>query len=424
MQEDLFQYLWKMKLFNTSNLKTTDNENIEIIQVGHQNHYSGPDFFNAKIKIGSTVWAGNVELHIKTSDWLLHHHQHDSAYQNIILHVVYENDMVLKNTNGEVIKTLILKDQISETVIQKYQNFKEHNTRIPCEKSIAQVPSTFINASLEKLIIDRLERKSRAIESLLAENNQHWEQSFYIHLASTFGFKVNQIPFELLARSTPLAVLAKHKNNIQQLEAILLGQAGFLNDTFTENYGVMLQNEYTFLKKKYALNEIAIHSWKLSRLRPSNFPMVRIAQFAALIHHSSHLFSKIIATESVDELLNLFKVCASSYWDTHYHLHSKSSKSSKNIGKSAIEILIINSIVPFVFVYGKQYGNTIKSDFSLDLLERLSAEKNNVIAVWESIGIKPNNALQTQALIELKNNHCNLKKCLQCSIGHYIIKKE
>jgi hypothetical protein len=338
--------------------------------------------------------------------------------------VVYENDMVLKNTNGEVIKTLILKDQISETVIQKYQNFKEHNTRIPCEKSIAQVPSTFINASLEKLIIDRLERKSRAIESLLAENNQHWEQSFYIHLASTFGFKVNQIPFELLARSTPLAVLAKHKNNIQQLEAILLGQAGFLNDTFTENYGVMLQNEYTFLKKKYALNEIAIHSWKLSRLRPSNFPMVRIAQFAALIHHSSHLFSKIIATESVDELLNLFKVCASSYWDTHYHLHSKSSKSKKNIGKSAIEILIINSIVPFVFVYGKQYGNTIKSDFALDLLERLSAEKNNVIAVWESIGIKPNNALQTQALIELKNNHCNLKKCLQCSIGHYIIKKE
>lgn len=424
MQEDLFQYLWKMKLFKANNLKTTENDSIEILNVGHQNHYSGPDFFNAKIKIGDTIWAGNVELHIKTSDWLLHHHQYDQAYQNIILHVVYENDIELKNNNDEKIRTLILKEHISEVIIKKYQNFKENNDRIPCEKSISQVPTAFINTYLEKIIVQRLAHKSQEIERLLAENNQHWEQSFYIHLASTFGFKVNQVPFELLARCTPLHILAKHKNNLHQLEAILLGQAGFLNDTFTDSYAVMLQNEYAFLKKKYALHEIANHSWKLSRLRPSNFPMVRIAQFAALIHHSSHLFSKIIATDSVDEILKLFKICASSYWDTHYHLHSTSSKSIKNLGKSAIEILIINSIVPFIFVYGKQYGNERKSEFAIQLLERLNPEKNSIITFWGNVGIKAKSALQTQALLELKNNQCNLKKCLECSIGHFIIKKE
>jgi hypothetical protein len=422
MQEDLFQYIWKMKLFNTNNLISTDGEIITILQVGSQNHSSGPDFFNAKIKIGNTLWAGNVELHINSSDWNLHEHQHDVAYENIILHVVYNDDKPVVNSKGEPLKTLVLENHINNNVIQNYKNFKENNYIIPCQKSIKNVPNSFVQTYLEKLIVNRLEHKSQQIEKLLAENNQHWEQAFYVQLASNFGFKLNQTPFELIARNTSLNVLAKHKTNIHQLEALLFGQAGFLNDTFTEAYPLMLQNEYAFLKKKYHLNEIPNHVWKLSRLRPVNFPTVRIAQFAALINHSSHLFSKIIATENANELIQLFKVSASPYWDTHYNFQSKASHLKKNIGNAAIENIVINTIVPFIFVYGKQYANESKCELALSLLENIHPEKNSIVELWSSLGVYAKNALQTQALIELKNNHCNAKLCLQCAIGHFLIK--
>lgn len=422
MQEDLFQYLWKMKLFDTNNLFTTDGESVELIQVGLHNLNAGPDFFNAKLKIGDTLWAGNVELHIKSSDWLLHKHQNDPAFQNIILHVVYDNDKDLLNSEGKPIKTLVLKNHISKSVIQKYQSFKENNFKIACEKNIGNVPSELIQTHLEKMVISRLEHKSQHIESLLAENNNNWEQSFYLQLAANFGFKVNQVPFELMARNTPLSILARHKDNLQQLEALLLGQAGLLNDTFSESYPILLQNEYTFLKKKYQLQAIDKHLWKFSRMRPVNFPTIRIAQFASQIHQSSHLFSKIISSERPEDLIKLFKVTASSYWNTHYTFENIALSLKKNIGKSAIENLIINTIVPFLFVYGKHYGEERKCELALTLLEKVNPEKNNITELWASIGINAMNALQSQALIELKNNHCQWKKCLQCGIGHFIIK--
>jgi len=424
MLEDLFQYVWKMKLFDTNNLKTSDGEIVEILQVGTQNYHSGPDFFNAKIKIGNTLWAGNVELHVKSSDWYLHQHQHDLAYENIILHVVYSDDKPILKSNGQVLKTLVLKEHISDEIIKKYKNFKENNYTIPCEKSVKNVPTAIVQSYLEKLVVTRLEHKSQQVEKLLAENNNHWEQAFYLQLASNFGFKINQIPFELIARNTPLSLLAKHKNNIHQIEALLFGQAGFLNNTFTEQYPLLLQNEYAFLKKKYQLNNIASHTWKLSSLRPVNFPTIRIAQFASLVHQSSHLFSKVIATEKTDELFKLFSVSASPFWDTHYNFDTNASHLKKNIGKTAIENIIINTIVPFIFVYGKQYGNENKCELALQILERISPEKNSILELWSTIGIKAQNALQSQALIELKNNHCNLKKCLQCPIGYFIIKND
>lgn len=422
MLEDLFQYIWKMKLFDTNNLQTTDGESVTIVQVGMHNLNSGPDFFNAKIKIGSTLWAGNVELHVKSSDWLLHKHQHDPSFQNIILHVVYQNDKDLFKADGSPIKTLVLKDHISKEVINTYQSFKENNSKIACEKSIAQVPKAFVHTYLEKMIVHRLEHKSQHIVSLLTENQHNWEQSFYLQLAANFGFKVNQVPFELLARNTPISILAKHKGNHQQIEALLFGQAGFLNDTFTENYPLMLQNEYAFLKKKYQLNGIDSHLWKLSRMRPVNFPTIRIAQFAALIYQSSHLFSKILESQEPNELIKLFKIAASTFWDNHYTFNSSTHHSKKNIGSSAIENLIINTIVPFLFVYGKHYGNEDKCELALQLLEKIKPEKNTITQLWNTLGIKAENALQSQALIELKNNNCNLKKCLHCGIGHFIIK--
>ncbi len=422
MLEDLFQYIWKMKLFDTNNLHTTDGESITLFQVGLHNLNSGPDFLNAKIKIGQTLWAGNVELHIKSSDWLLHKHQSDPSFQNIILHVVYTDDKPLFYADGKPIKTLVLKNHISNDVIQKYQSFKQNNHNIACEKSISSVPKPFVHTYLESIIVKRLEHKSQHIEKLLAENQQHWEQSFYLQLASNFGFKVNQVPFELLARNTPLGIIAKHKENIHQIEALLFGQAGFLNDTFTESYPLMLQNEYAYLKKKFQLVGIDKHLWKLSRMRPVNFPTIRIAQFAALIHQSSHLFSKIIAAEHPNELIKLFKVAASPFWDGHYTFDAATHQLKKNIGKAAIENLIINTIVPFIFVYGKHYGNEDKCELAIELLEKLSPEKNTITQLWTLAGVKPNNALQSQALIELKNNHCDQKKCLQCGIGHFIIK--
>jgi hypothetical protein len=422
MLEDLFQYIWKMKLFNTNNLFTTDGESIEIVKVGEHNYNAGPDFFNSKIKIGNTLWVGNVELHVKSSDWLLHKHQYDASFQNIILHVVYMNDKPLYNANGKAIKTLVLKDHISNEVIQKYQSFKDTKAKIACEKSISTVPKAFLNTYLEKLVVNRLEHKSQHIEMLLAENKNNWEQSFYLHLAANFGFKINQTPFEMLARNTPLSIIAKHKANIHQIEALLFGQAGFLNDNFTENYPILLQNEYAFLKKKYQLNSIDKHLWKLSRMRPVNFPTIRIAQFAKLIHQSTHLFSKIIESQNPVELIQLFKVAASAFWDTHYTFDTAAKHLTKNIGKTAIENLIINTIVPFVFVYGKHYGNQEKCELAIQLLEKLNSEKNSITQLWAKAGLKPDNALQTQALIELKNNHCDLKKCLQCGIGHFIIK--
>ena len=422
MLEDLFQYIWKMKLFDTNNLHTTDGESITLIQVGLHNLNSGPDFLNAKIKIGQTLWAGNVELHIKSSDWLLHKHQSDPSFQNIILHVVYTDDKPLFYADGKPIKTLVLKNHISNDVIQKYQSFKQNNHNIACEKSISSVPKPFVNTYLEGIIVKRLEHKSQQIEKLLAENQHHWEQSFYLQLAGNFGFKVNQVPFELLARNTPLGIIAKHKENIHQIEALLFGQAGFLNDTFTESYPLMLQNEYAYLKKKFQLVSIDKHLWKLSRMRPVNFPTIRIAQFAALIHQSSHLFSKIIAAEHPNELIKLFKVAASPFWDGHYTFDAATNQLKKNIGKAAIENLIINTIVPFIFVFGKHYGNEDKCELAIQLLEKLSPEKNTITHLWTLAGVKPNNALQSQALIELKNNHCDQKKCLQCGIGHFIIK--
>jgi hypothetical protein len=422
MLEDLFHYIWKMKLFKTNNLRSTEGELIEIIHPGLHNLNAGPDFFNAKLKIGSTLWAGNVELHIKSSDWLLHQHQFDPAFQNIILHVVYQNDKPLFNSAGSPIKTLVLKDYIDEEVIKKYQHFKENNNQIACENSISKVPNELIHTYQERLIVNRLEQKATPIERLLAENNHNWEQSFYVQLAANFGFKVNQLPFELTARNTPLNIIAKHKGNLNQIEALLFGQAGFLNESFQESHLVLLQNEYSFLKKKYQLTSIDRHLWKFSRMRPVNFPSIRLAQFAALIHHSSHLFSKIIASESADELIKLFKVSPSTFWDTHYTFGHETARLKKNLGKSAIENLIINTIVPFIFVYGKHYAKEDKCDLALQLLTRLSPEKNSITQLWSAMGIVPKDALQSQSLIELKNNYCNAKKCLQCSIGHFVLK--
>ena len=423
MTEEFLHHIWKFRLFDQLNLKTTTGEIIEIEKVGEHNFDAGPDFFNAKIRIGNTLWAGNVEVHIRASDWHKHFHQTDKSYDNIILHVVLDADRPVFRNSGEAIPTIVLNNRINEKLYQNYLAFKSSKTWIPCEKQIKEVPSFLINATLDKLLLERMERKSESIIKSLKLNNNNWEETFYQHLARNFGFKTNSEPFELLAKSLPSIVLAKHKSSLLQIEALLFGQAGMLEKHFEDKYALELQNEYAFLKQKFKLTPIEEHLWKFMRLRPVNFPSIRIAQFANLVFNSSHLFSKTIETTSIESLKILLNGTVSEYWETHYLLDKKSIKRKKDLGSDSVNIIIINTIVPFLFVYGKQRSEQMYIERALKFLEHIEGEQNGIVTNWNHLGLSVKNAYSTQALLQLKNEYCNFRKCLNCTIGNYLLKK-
>ena len=422
MSEEFLHHIWKFRLFDQLELQTTTGEPIEIVKVGEHNFDSGPDFFNAKIKIGKTIWAGNVEVHTHSSDWEKHFHQKDNAYDNIILHVVYTADRELFRKSGEAIPTIEIKNRISKKIYQNYLNFRASNDWIPCEKQINTVPDLIINNTLDRLLLERLERKSTFISEALKLNKNNWEETFYQHMARNFGFKINAEPFELLAKSLPSIVLSKHKNSLLQIESLLFGQAGMLDEHYEDKYMQQLQNEYVFLKQKFKLQAIDSHLWKYLRLRPVNFPTIRIAQFANLIFKSTHLFSKIIETENYEKLKNLLDVNVSEYWETHYVIDKASAFKSKKLGEDAINNIIINTIVPFLFVYGKQKGDEKYVERALYFLEQIKGEQNSIVKKWGLLKLPVKNAYSTQALLQLKTEYCNQKKCLSCSVGNYLLK--
>lgn len=422
MTEEFLHHIWKFRLFDQIELTTTLNENIEIIRTGDHNFDSGPDFFNAKIRIGNTLWAGNVEVHINASDWNKHRHQSDKAYDNIILHVVNNADMKLYRSSGEEIPTIEIKNRISAILYENYLRFKNADEWIPCSRQVALVPSLIITGTIDKLLLERLERKSQLIINSLILNNNNWEETFYQLIARNFGFKINSEPFELLAKSLPSIVLSKQKNSQLQVEALLFGQAGLLNEHFEDAWPRALQNEFAFLSRKFSLTPIDAHLWKYLRLRPVNFPVIRIAQFANLIYKSSGLFSKVLEITEIAELKELFNVTASEYWNTHYVFDRPSKAGIKHLGEDGINNIIINSIVPFLFVYGKQKGNERFVERSLHLLEQLKEENNSISKKWKSLRLPVNNAYASQALLQLKTEYCSQKKCLSCSIGNYLLK--
>ncbi len=422
MKEDLLHFVWRTKRFDLSDLKTTEGEEIQIQSFGEHNSHAGPDFFNAKIKIGDTLWAGNVEMHLKSSDWNKHNHSDDRAYDNVILHVVLEEDEPIFRKSGERIPALELKKRISEKLSKTYLKLLHNEYWIPCQHHFFEVSEMKRNIWLDRLLVERLESKTDIIHQRLEQNKQHWEETFYQFLARNFGVKVNNDAFEQLARATPLIHLSKHKNDLFQIEAMLFGQAGMLEEEFGDDYPNRLKKEYHFLKKKYKLEPIDKVNWKFMRLRPANFPTIRIAQFAQLIFQSAHLFSKILEAENVEALEKLFKIEASDYWKTHYTFDNESEEKPKKLGKTAIHLFIINTIAPFLFVYGRQKAETAFQDKALALLESLKPEKNSIIDGWKNLGVKPESAAQTQALLQLKNQYCNQKRCLECSVGATILK--
>lgn len=434
MQEALLHHIWKFRLFDMNQLSTVGGESVEITHPGKHNTDSGPDFFDARIKIADTLWAGNVELHIKTSDWQKHNHQHDVAYDNVILHVVFDDDVKGGSGSGGGsgspvnIPILELKSRISENLLKSFDTLMLNQNKIPCSGSISTVDEFTISNWLDRLLIERLEHKTKSIEAMLQQNQNNWEETFYVHLARNFGFKINAVPFELLARSLPLQHLAKHKSELFQIEALLFGQAGLLQSDFNDEYPSRLRKEYYFLKAKFSLQNMDAHLWKFMRLRPVNFPTIRIAQFAQLIYNSSHLFSKLLEIKNAKQAHDLFDVEVSDYWKTHFMFDKETTPAPKDVsgdkhlGKTSVENILINTFVPFLFYYGKQKGILKIQNRALEFLENINAEKNNITDKWTSLKVKCDNAYKSQALIQLYNFYCSEKKCLSCAVGNKILK--
>ena len=419
MNEALFQFIWQYSLYQLIGLHTADGEPLTIIYPGKLNKDAGPDFLEAKVKVGNTTLVGNIELHIKSSDWLRHGHQHDKAYQNLVLHVVYENDVANVAGNTPV---LVLRDHIPKHIMAKYASLMQAPQKLPCTGQHNQVKDITKEGWLSRLLAERWEQKLGDWNVLLEKSAEDWRNLLYWRMAANFGFKTNATPFLMLAQSLPLNIPAKHKD-LAQVEALLFGQAGMLDGDFTDDYPRQLQKEYEYLSKKYKLKPVTKHLWKFLRMRPANFPTIRIAQFAALLHKSVHLFSQIIETHSVKEIEPLLDVTASSYWDTHFQFDvAQKQATPKSLGKSSIQNIIINTIAPIQFLYAAKEGTHILQERALQLLEAVPPEKNNITRLWDDNGWQSRNAAQSQALLQLYNNYCSSKRCLECTIGLNIIR--
>jgi Protein of unknown function (DUF2851) len=435
INERLLQFIWQFQYFNKTELATTNVERVQVINPGQYNSNQGPDFGNAKIIIGNTTWAGAIELHIKTSDWQKHKHQEDKNYNNVILHVVWEDDgnpnpiatasFPVNKQNGVPLPVPILelKSRVAKILLQRYEELMNSTAFIPCEKSIAVIPDITWKSWKERLLVERLLRKTGIVDTYLQQNSYHWEETFWWLLARNFGMKVNADAFEAIARSIPLNILAKHKNQIHQLEALLLGQAGLLDEKFVEDYPVLLKKEFDFLKDKYNLQSIKMPVYSL-RMRPGNFPTIRLAELAMLIHESAHLFSKVKEAASAKEIRKFFEVTANDYWHYHYQFDEIAVFKKKKTGASTIDNIIINTVAPVLFAYGNYHRETSYKDKALQCLEEMAAEQNLITRGFKRLHIENKNAWDSQALIELKNEYCSRHRCLDCAAGNSILRKQ
>lgn len=421
MTEDFLQFVWKYRLFSDMNKYSTAGDEIEIIEVGKQNFDSGPDFFDARIKVGDVLWAGNVEIHVKASSWTKHGHNNDPAYDNVVLHVVCEDDADVVLENQRQIPCLEL--DFNSGLLKNYNSLMASKKWIPCFDEISSVENFFIKNWLDRMLIERLERKSDEIQEVLIQNDFSWEDTFYQVLARYFGMKVNAEPFHQLARSIPMKYLARQKNSLFQLEALLFGQSGLLDRFVSEDaYHRKLVEEYRFLSSKYKLKPLSSNRWKWLRLRPNNFPTIRIAQFASLVHKSDSLFSKILEANNVIEISQLLNCEVSEYWKTHYQFGFETKKTPKGMGLNGVNVLIINAVVPILFLYGKLNDIQKFKDKACGLLEDIPMERNAITKKWKECGVQINSAHYSQALLHLKSNYCDCFNCLKCEFGNRIIR--
>lgn len=421
MQEDFLHYIWQFQKMNTIHLKTTQHENLQILAVGQHNLNSGPDFFNAQLKIGNQIWAGNVEIHIKSSDWFVHNHEQDQAYDTVILHVVYEHDTEIFRKDNTAIPTLELKSIIAKDVLINYKKlFATHNKWINCENEFSETDDFVLNNWLERLYLERLERKATAIESVLKASKNDWEAVLFKLLSKNFGLKVNGEAFFNMAQSVDFSIVRKLQPKQEQLEALLFGQAGMLASDFENAYYKTLIKDYQFLKQKFQLSNRQVAPIQFFRLRPPNFPTIRLSQLAMLYHKKQNLFSKLIETHNLEDFYKLFSVSTSQFWNTHYTFEKESSSTNKRLTKTFIDLLLLNTILPIKFCYAKQQGKDI-NDEVFKITRAITSESNSIITAFNSLKKVSKSALESQALIQLKTEYCNKNKCLQCAIGNSLI---
>ena len=421
--EKILQYMWQNRIWGDTDKYLTDGSPVELLDQGVLNTNSGPDFFNAKIKIGAVEWVGNVEVHVKASDWYLHKHDTDPAYDNIILHVVAVDDTEIYRKDGAKIPQLHL--PLSKEFAENFVNLTSGNSAVRCASFISSVEDIVITDWLESLAYERLQRKATQIINLLDQYNGDWEKACFVLFARSLGFGLNSEPFEMLAKSIPLSVLHHHSDSELQLQAIFFGQAGMLDMSMhiLDEYYQRLCREYYFLSRKYSLKPMPVHLWQYARTRPANFPHRRIALLSKFVEGGFSLMRKIIdAKAKTDCLIELFDVSMSGYWNENFAFGYPARQNFNTLSRRSIDLILINTVAPLYYAYGKYRGDIEIEESALDLLSNLNPEKNAIITQWSIIGIKADNALRSQALIQLRKEYCDIRKCLHCRIGNKLLR--
>jgi len=421
MKEDFLHHVWQHKKFAVTQLQTTTGESIQILNSGQYLQQTGPDFFNAQLIIGNQKWAGNIEIHLKSSDWYLHNHEKDTNYDSVILHVVWEYDIPIFRKNNTEVPTLELKKYVELADLHKYQSLTTQKAWIYCENDIRKVNDFIFRNWQERLYFERLERKATEIRQLLLDSNNNWEAVLFCMLAKNFGLNTNGILFQNMARSIPFSIIRKESFAIENLEALFFGQANMLEANFQDNYNIKLQNDYNYLIHKYKITKNVFDKVEFFKHRPDNFPTIRLAQLAALYSKEHNLFSKIISFNVISELYDLFKVEVSNYWETHYNFDKTSVLKKKKMTDSFIDLILINTIIPVRFAYEQSLQKESSQEI-IDLIESIQPEKNIVIDKFSAIGVDVKNAFETQSLLQLKKEYCDEKKCLQCAVGIHLLK--
>ena len=419
--EQLLHYVWKHKIFPLKELKTTTGQQVEVIDTGLANTDAGPDFFNAKLKLDGVLWIGNIEIHERSSDWFKHGHHADAGYNSVILHIASEIDTEISRSNGERIPQIQL--ICPEAVRTNYKELLETDSYPPCYRIIPSLPPFTAHSWMTALQMERFEQKATLLNERLKRCQGNWEDAFFITLARNFGFGLNGDAFETWAHRLPFRAVDKHRNDLFQIEAIFFGQAGILEDSDGDGYYLRLKKEYTYLQRKFGLIPMDASLWRFLRLRPANFPHIRIAQLACLYHRAYGLLSRIMETETLQGVRDILKGGTSEYWLTHYTFGGSSPSRPKTLSNTSLDLLIINTVVTFLYAYGLHKGNRVLCARAGSFLEELKAENNYITRMWEQCGMKASNAADSQALIQLKKEYCDKKKCLYCRIGYEYLKR-
>lgn len=420
--EQLLHYVWKHKIFPLKELKTTTGQQVEVIDTGLANTDAGPDFFNAKLKLDGVLWIGNIEIHERSSDWFKHGHHADAGYNSVILHIASEIDTEISRSNGERIPQIQL--ICPEAVRTNYKELLETDSYPPCYRIIPSLPPFTAHSWMTALQMERFEQKATLLNERLKRCQGNWEDAFFITLARNFGFGLNGDAFETWAHRLPFRAVDKHRNELFQIEAIFFGQAGILEDSDGDGYYLRLKKEYTYLQHKFGLIPMDASLWRFLRLRPANFPHIRIAQLACLYHRAYGLLSRIMETETLQGVRDILKGGTSEYWLTHYTFGGSSPSRPKTLSNTSLDLLIINTVVTFLYAYGLHKGNRVLCARAGSFLEELKAENNYITRMWEQCGMKASNAADSQALIQLKKEYCDKKKCLYCRIGYEYLKRK